>query len=519
MQNLFVNLRQSFLAASLGTKMALFAGVAALVAVFALAGSWASRPSFTLLYSGLDARHAAAVQSALATANVRYQVSQPPGPFVVHVDESQYYAAQNAVALSGALETAPEGIQTNGTGASQVFLSAPERAQTVIKREWQEEEKQLEELDFVQRAHVSTSISESSSLRKTPPMTVAVTLTLKNGSELSKSQAQTVAKLVRYRFNVPQENVMIADQSGRCLFDGATCSDMASSELLDNERRHDEDLASRTNNLLDRVFGTGMAYVAVNSEWSYAQTESVKETVDPTKVVTSETTSKSTTPVDSGSSAGGVAGTTSNLNAEFGTTNAAVPPVTAPGAAETLAQSSESQKQYAVGRETRLDKNSAPKLARMSVSLFLDDSQKERLKDLESSVKASIGFDEKRGDTFSSMVTAFASVKRDEKGQPVAPAPVVEASGPNRMMEMLIQRGIEIAAAVAFLVLLFRTLKGASKAAVETAATAQAAKLDPEALQMLAKTEIEELVKTDPALVSSILSRWAAEEETVGAGR
>jgi flagellar biosynthesis/type III secretory pathway M-ring protein FliF/YscJ len=155
----------------------------------------------------------------------------------------------------------------------------------------------------------------------------------------------------------------------------------------------------------------------------------------------------------------------------------------------------------------------------MSVSLFLDESQKDRLKDLESSVKASIGYDDKRGDTFSSMVTAFASVKRDEKGQPIPATAPVEVAAPNRMMEMLIQRGIEIAAAVAFLFLLFKTLKGASKAAAETTAKAQEAKLDPQAMQLLAKTEIEELVKTDPALVSSILSRWAAEEETVGAGR
>src|SRR3954468_17272643 len=254
MNNLLTNLRTQFMKASLGAKIALFAGVAALVAVFVLAGSWASRPSFKLLYSGLDAAHAAAVQNALAGAAVRYEVSQPPAPYFIHVDEAQYYAAQNAVALSGALETSPEGIQTNGQGASQVFLSASERAQSSLKREWQEEEKQLEELDFVQHAHVSSSISETSPLRKSAPMTVAVTLTLRGNSELSKGQAQTVAKLVRYRFNVPMENVMIADQSGRSLFDGSSSSDMGSTELFDNARRHDEEIAARTNKLLDHVF-------------------------------------------------------------------------------------------------------------------------------------------------------------------------------------------------------------------------------------------------------------------------
>lgn len=521
MSNIATSLRQQLLAASLGAKIALALGVVALIGVFAIAGSWASRPSFMLLYSGLDARHAAAVQGALAGANVRYQVSQPPAPYVIHVDEGQYYAAQNAVALSGALDSSPEGIQTNGSGAAQVFLSAQERAQNGLKREWQELEKQLEELDFVVRAHVTTSISESSPLRKSTPMTVAVSLTLKGGSDLAKSQAQTVAKLVRYRFNVPQENVMVADQTGRCLFDGATSVDgSASTELFEQARRHDEELAARTNQLLDHVFGSGMAYVALNSEWSYSEMESVKETFDPkNKVVVNEVSNKTTTPVDGGSTAGGVAGTSSNLTAEFGSTNAAVPPVSTPGGSDAMAQTTESQKSTIVPRETRLERNTAPKLARMSVSLFLDESQKAQLKDLEASVKSSIGFDEKRGDSFSSMVTAFASIKRDEKGQPVPAAAPVEVSAPNRMTEMLIQRGIEIAAALAFLVLLFKTLKGASKAAKATAAAAQAESMDERTLELLAKSEIEELVKSDPARVSSILSRWAAEEETVGAGR
>jgi hypothetical protein len=85
---------------------------------------------------------------------------------------------------------------------------------------------------------------------------------------------------------------------------------------------------------------------------------------------------------------------------------------------------------------------------------------------------------------------------------------------------MLLQRGIEIAAAVAFLFLLFKTLKSAGKAPnAGKPATADGAEMDERQLEMLAKSEIEELVKSDPQRVSTILSRWAAEEETVGAGR
>lgn len=516
--DLVTNLKSQFTAASIGARTALAVGLSVLIGVIVFANTWASTPSFKLLFSELDGRSAAAVQSALAGANVRYQVSQPPGPFVVHVDETQFYAAQNAVAIAGALSTSPEGIQTNGSGASQVFLSAPERAQNALKREWQELEKQLEELDFVQRAHVSTSNVEPSPMRKSAPMTVAVSLTLRGHGELSRAQASTVAKIAKFRFNVPMENVLIADQSGRSLFDGSaeTPQGVANAEVFDHGRRYDEELAQKTNQVLDRVFGPGMAYVVVNSTWQFAEHESVKETLDGKPVIVKETLNKTETPTGGDAPP---AGANANLSAEFGATNAAVPPVTSPAASEAVAKTSESSKDSVVGRVTSLERTSAPKLERISVSLFLDESQRARLTDLESSVKASVGFNETR-DGFSSLVTAFASVKRDEKGQIIPPPAPAEVSAPNRTMEMLIKRGIEIAAAVAFLFLLFKTLKSANKTAnAGKSVTDGGTEMDERSLELLAKTEIEELVKSDPQRVSSILSRWAAEEETVGSGR
>ncbi|MBL8858677.1 MAG: hypothetical protein JNL28_09245 [Planctomycetes bacterium] len=522
MNEFLAGLKSQFAAASAGAKLTLALGFAALVTVIVLANSWATTPGFKLLYSELDPRSAAAVQSALAGANVRFQVSQPPGPFVIHVDESQFYVAQNAVALSGALGSAPEGIQTNGSGAAQVFLSAPERAQNAQKREWQELEKQLEELEFVQRAHVSTSATDSSPMRKSTPMTVAVSLTLRGRGELSRAQATTVAKLVRYRFNVPQENVLIADQSGRSLFDGSAMNEqnLANTEAFEHGSRYDEELAKKTNQVLDRVFGPGMAYVVVNSKWNFDKRQKVKESIDGKPVTVSESISKTSTPTAVNNSSAPV-GASANLTAE---TNVAIagnlPTGTPPAVKESVSTTSDTQKTSVVGKETSLERTDAPKLERVSVSLFLDESQKDRLKDLEASVKASIGFDESRGDAFSSLVTPFATVKRDDKGQLVPPPAPVEVSAPSRMTEMLIQRSIEIAAALAFLFLLVKTLKSASKASKDSNKSLTGdGQMDEKSLELLAKTEIETLVKTDPQRVSSILSRWAAEEETVGAGR
>src|SRR5690242_3555460 len=143
------------------TKAVLLMGLLVVAGLIGYAGYSAGTPHFRLLYSGLDPQQASAVQAALAGGNIRFEASQPPGPFSIHVDDAQYYQAQNLVALAGGLSVSPEGIQANQSGAKDVFLSAGERAQNSLKREWQEMEKQLESLEFVGRARVSTSIPES----------------------------------------------------------------------------------------------------------------------------------------------------------------------------------------------------------------------------------------------------------------------------------------------------------------------------------------------------------------------
>jgi len=483
----------------------------------------AGQPHFKLLYSNQDAQHSAAIQNALAQGGIRYQASQPPGPFVIWVDEGQYYQAQNLVAIAGALETSPSGIQTNNSGASSVFQSASERQQSALKREWQELEKQLQELDFVQRAHVSTSIPDSSPIRRSAPPTVAVTLALRGNQELSRPQAQTVAKIVRYRFNVPAENVVISDQSGRSLFDGASAGELggAAASLLEHKTRYEGDLTQRTNQLLERVFGPGLAYVVLNTDWSYEESDRVKETVDPKNVVTvQKTENKTSTPQGSGSF-----GPEPAAPGQFGASGAS----TAAAVSAPEAKTSETQTTTIAGKETEHVRKSTPELERVTVSLFLDESLRERLAKtedltaLESSIKNAVGFDPQR-DVFSSLITTFAAIQRDDQGQPVLPAPVEPEAAPSPLIELVIQRGVEIASALLFLFVLLKALKGLPKSqrrhadglAVSVGEVQSGLDADdPKHLELLAKRQIEELVKKEPEKVGALLSRWVADQETL----
>ncbi len=483
-----------------GTTLAgIAACVAGLVVLTVLAARWAAEPSFTLLYSGLDAREVAAVQSALAGADVRFRVSQPPGPFVVHIDESQYYVGQNAVALAGALDRAPEGISAAGGAGSQVFMSAQERAQSALKREWQELEKQLEELDFIDRARVSTSVPERSPLRKPEPMTVAVTLTLRGRADLSRAQATTVARLARFRFNVPAGNVLVTDQAGRSLVEGKADDDAGlAEELLEQGRRHDADLERKANDAFQRVFGPDLAHVVVNSVWTREELESVKETIDPkNKAVVSETSSKTSTP-----SGGGTAG---SATGEAGAVAAADPAVLS-------ATTNDTTRSTVVGRETQLRRVRTPRLERLSVSLFLDESLKARLPEVEAAVKSAVGFDSQRGDSFAAMTAPFAGIERDGEGKPVVP-PVAPIEAPSRWVDLLLERAVEIAAAGALLFLLWRSLRGLKSAQQPVSARPEGMDED-RWIELLARSRVEDLLKSDPERVGSILSRWAAEEQT-----
>lgn len=483
------------------TRIALVVSAIVLAGLAGIVGFEATRPHFVPLRAGLDDSQRAAVESALAKGGVEFEVSPFPGPYTVYVDEGALYEAQNLVALSGALAPAAEGIPTGASGASSVWQTSVERLQSARKREWQECEKQLEVLQNVRSATVTGSLPDHAPFQKPQPPTVSVSLEIDPGATLEPHLGRTVAKIVQYRFNTPPENIVVVDQSGRLLFDGSslTGEDARTDQLLEHKRRYDSQKAALANTQLSEMFGPGMARVTVDSEWSFDKVESIKETVDPeSKAVVSERTTSSKKPAGAGPAVGGTPGTNSASNS---------------GTSGAVAQESESEKELAVGRETEHKLSYAPKLTRMSVALAIDESLKGRLPELEQWVQAVVHFDPSRGDQFHSFSAPFAAVERDDQGNPILPEePVLEA--PNPAVEFLLQHGLELAAAGAFLFILLRSLKGA-RTALENPplptgpGEASSDDVDPEAL---ARRNVEQLIQSDPERVSEILSRWAREE-------
>lgn len=522
------NLFQQVVDAPTRTKAVVAFSVLSLLGILWLAGVVARRPHYVTLYTDLDNAERVSVERALAEGRVPYRVSQPPGPYTVFVDEGEFDNAQVVVALSEALRRAPSGINATEGGAKSIFMSSGERQQMMIKKEWQEAEKLLELLDFVNRATVTTSIPESSPLREPKPPTVSVVLKLRGGDFLTPNQTAMVARLVQFRFGVPSDNVLISDQDGRTLFDPMERNDTPDMRtLLQHAREYDEELARKVNHALAATFGEKKVLVTVTSEWDFDQSATLSEVIDGEPVVlTSEKTDSKTPQGSASSGVGGAAGTASNL--------AQNTPDGAGGSSTPVATLSEERTSAEVSKSRTQRVRTVPQLSRLYVSLAIDDSLSAQQAQIESVVKAAVGFDQGRKDVLGVSTVAFAKgdVDLDEDGNPIEPAGGAEAAeGPNETMELLLEKGVEIVAALGFVLILLSSLKGSKKKAKkggvevdengEPLAGSRPGEESGEEFQPdpeeLARLQIEELVKTDPRRVGEILTRWA--EDGVGATR
>lgn len=528
MKQLLGNLWTQFVAAGAPARWAVGAVLTCAAVVGGFSMYQARNPHFEVLVADLDDTMFNRAVAALANAGIRYRTTMPPGPYTVFVESPRKYEALNAIHLAGDFTGPARGIDADVTGTSAMFLGQRERDQRSEKRDWQETELQLEQLVFVSRAFVKVSGSAGGTLlggRRDDRRASAV-VNLRGGIVPDSSQRRTLASIVSKSTGVPLAQVIVTDQLGNLLFDGA--DEFGLESQLAIERAWQSSLERRLQGLLDQAFGPGLTIVGVNGQWRHVRQESVEETLDPSKKPRSKRTFK-VEGTQTETAVGGPAGTYANT-ADTGTGQLRT-------GTSGNKSTNESEEQYAFGSKTTHLVAQPHVLERMSISLIVDESIADKLQVAERSVKGWATFDETRGDTFEGQTLALAGLARDEAGKPLPaePAPTVEPANP--LVGKVLEHGIEIAAAVAFLVLLLRTLKSASRPGRGGRAGALAAsggpggtavvKLDVDGkpmlsdllgdddvdLDLLARKHVEELLEKDPEKVSALLSRWALGEQ------
>lgn len=529
MNEVFANLIKQLKDAGAGARWAVASFVGMLVAVGAMLTWRAQNPHFVVLAADLDSQQLSASVAALASTDIRYVASMGPAPYMIQVEEGRVYEARTAIHQGGTFLGGARGIASDAGGTSAVFLGQSERHQRTQKRMWEEAEMQLEQLNYVLKAKVNISGSESSPLARLRPdqRRVSVVLTLGSLARPNATETRALVGIVRGATGVSDERITIVDQHSNVIYDDS--GNGSTDTLLAIEERFARDRTEAMQSYLDKTFGAGLTVVGVSGEWRQVHEETITESLDPAKKPTNERILNTETP-HFRRNIGGPAGVAANTQEgeDFDASLLSQP---------ATATRSEEEKQYSMGSTTTHRIAQPHQLQRLSISLVVDESIADRVDDVVGLTKSFLSFDEERQDTIAFSTTSLPGLERDSEGTPV-PAEPIEAPAPtNPALTMALEYGLEFVAGLAFLIVLLRSLKGAQAGAGSSVAAddgvagpdgtparrgrSRTGADDDDDVDMdaLARAHIEELLQSEPEKVSALLSRWALSEEVYADAR
>ncbi|MFT3974358.1 MAG: flagellar basal-body MS-ring/collar protein FliF [Amaricoccus sp.] len=392
----------------LDTRRRLIAGLAALAVAAAIFGITrvATEPSYSMLYSGLDAAAAGEVVSELEAEGIAYQVD---GTSIL-VDTPSRDRIRMALAAKGLPAGGPAGYEIldslSGFGTtSQMFDAAYWRAKEG------ELARTITGSPNVRSARVHLANPVSQPFSRTPAGSASVTVTMSRG-ELDRGQAEAIRYLVSSAVaGVAPEAVAVIDSAKGVVLAGKE-DPLGNGPGGPNDRA--EKLRTNIQRLLEARVGQGHAIVEVNVDAdTEAQTIS-ERTIDPDSRVPISSETESTTDSSSGSSPS----VTVASNLPDGNVKGD------PSENKHNAATSRERQNYDVS-ETKRERVIQPgAVKRISVAVMVDGltapgadgkdawtpRPQEELDTLKQLVQSAVGYDEGRGDTVTISSLQFMAV-------------------------------------------------------------------------------------------------------------
>ena len=411
-------------------RFGVMAGVAAVLTAFFLYIAGAiTEPPKTILFSGLEARDAAAVTAKLDAMAVKYDVKDG-GTVLVPADQVtklRMALAQDNLPAAGVGYEIFDKSDAFGTTAFVQNINRLRALEGELARS-------IQTIDGVEAARVHLVIPERQIFSRDDQQPSA-SVVLKTASRMDRGQVQAVQHLVAAAVaSLTADRVAIVDDHGNLLAGG---DDKSGPNAM--ARGQDEDTTNYENTLRQRiesivasVVGAGHVQVQVAADINYNHTQTTSETFDPdSKVVRSTQTVEQNSSDNSGS-----------------TTNAVPVPAALPGGAQAPAGGDASRSSsgrteettnYEISKKVTTSTVDGGEVKKLSVAVVGDGSTtgegggtyKSRsaaeMAQITALGKSAMGFDQARGDQVQVSNMAFARVDTLE-GTP-APKPLLGLDG------------------------------------------------------------------------------------------
>lgn len=485
---------------------------AAVLACLVWLGQLALKPSYAVLFSGLEPREAGAIVEKLKTMKIPYQLADEGR--TVKVPQDKVYEARIQLASSGALAGGGIGFELFDQNK---FGKTDFDQQVDYQRALQEElRRTIVQLEGVEQARVHLVLPQKSVFvtgsQGTPSASVA--LKLKPGTRLKPEQVQGICDLLLGSVEgLKPENVHIIDTEGNVLSEvtkaGSTVQAGAklSLEQQKAQREYERELETRIKNMLAGILGPNQAVAMVTAELDFSQRQIVTNTAaNPDNVKVSEHT---VTETGTGTGAGGLPGTPSNVTGYQ----------IFEGGGQSSYSRQESTINYQVSTRQETVVQAPGTVKRLSAAVVVNEAagpvDVQRVRD---AVAAAIGYDPARGDQINVSGMAF-----DDSYQKKIEEEMAKAEERARKKETYTSYALTAGAALGVLVLLVFFLLLRRRRAAERVEEAvlpereefvpvRAAEAEAEIqLKEDRQKKVKDLARERPSDVAEIIKVWIRE--------
>jgi flagellar M-ring protein FliF len=415
------------LASTLTPKQIITLALAFVGVVGVVVGSayYVNVPTYSLLFSDMDAESASSVVAKLKNDKVPYLLDE--GGRTIRVASTRVDELRLAFSSASMPSTGRIGFEI----FDRTAFGTTEFLEHINYRRALEGElaRTIGTIAEVASARVHIAMAKDSLFSgEAQAAKASVVLKLRSNRPPAAATVSGIAGLLAASVeSLRPEAVVIVDTFGRSLSKSAEENDEAGgAPPVERQHRIERELTTRVVALLEPVVGSGHVRVNVSARLGGKSEEETEERWDPTTVVRSKQSSS-----DSGAtaSAQGVAGARANMPPNVSTAPRTPAP---PAAAPTAASRSVEVTNFEVSKLTRHTIAPRGQLARLSVAVILDDDHAttkdaagktavalkprtaEEMKRIQGLVAAAVGLDAERGDQLTVENIAFEEAPLDE---------------------------------------------------------------------------------------------------------
>ncbi|MFF5295628.1 flagellar basal-body MS-ring/collar protein FliF [Paractinoplanes globisporus] len=383
-----------------GQKAVTIAAVIALIVGAYFFATWASKPTYSILFNNLSTKDASAIVESLQKGGTKYELANDGQTILVPQDQV------NSLRLSLSGEGLPGDAGTGYALLDQQGITTSDFMQhTNYQRALEGElSNTIKSIDGVEAATVHLVIPQKDVFADDQDKpTASVLVASKTTQPLSSQQVQAIVHLVASSVEgLDPTEITVAGADGKILSTGGgeaigTGGDNGNeAQTIAFQNRMNQSLQ----NMLDSVVGPGHAVVTTTAELDFDQTQTTSKTYnsDPSLPALSESNSREAYN-GAGNCAGGVLGpdNISGPGCNTGTTGTG------------QYENSQSVKNNAINETNEVRKSAPGSIKKMNVAVLLDSTTAGTIDpaQVQQLVSAAAGVDATRGDTIAVSAMPF----------------------------------------------------------------------------------------------------------------